>query len=58
MIDTASDSSADLTGDSAPSLSLRLDGKAPVAPTGLTATPGNKLHVGGTTWSAGLLLEF
>jgi hypothetical protein len=41
-IDTASDGSADLTGDSAPSLSLRLDGKGPPAPTGLSAEPGKE----------------
>jgi hypothetical protein len=41
-IDTASDGSADLTGDSAPSLSLRLDGKGPAAPTGLSVQGGKE----------------
>jgi len=41
-IDTASDGSADLTGDSAPSLSLRLDGKPPSPPTGLKAQGGQQ----------------
>jgi hypothetical protein len=39
-IDTASDGSADLTGDSAPSLSLRLDGKGPAAPNELSVQGG------------------
>jgi hypothetical protein len=41
-IDTASDGSANLTGDSAPSLSLRLDGKGPSAPTDLAVVGGKE----------------
>lgn len=44
-IDTASDGSADLVGDSAPSLSLRLDGKGPAAPTGLSVQGGKEALV-------------
>jgi hypothetical protein len=51
-LDTASDGSADLTGASAPSLSLRLDGKAPAAPTALVATPGKEALVLGWTSSS------
>jgi hypothetical protein len=49
-VDTSSDGSADLTGDSAPSLSLRLDGKAPGAPTALSAKPGKEALL--LTWTA------
>jgi len=49
-IDTSSDGSADLTGDSAPSLSLRLDGKAPEPPTELGAKPGKNALV--LSWTA------
>jgi hypothetical protein len=41
-IDTASDGTADLTGDSAPSLGLRLDGKGLAAPTGLSVEAGKE----------------
>jgi len=41
-IDTASDGTADLTGDSAPSLNLRLDGKGPAAPSGLSVQAGKE----------------
>jgi hypothetical protein len=41
-IDTASDGTADLTGDSAPSLGLRLDGKGLAAPTGLSIQAGKE----------------
>ena len=41
-IDTASDGSADLTGDSAPSLSLRLDGKPPAPPTAVSVRAGKE----------------
>jgi len=41
-VDTASDGSADLVGDSAPSLSLRLDGKGPAAPSGLSVQGGKE----------------
>ena len=49
-IDTASDGSADLAGVSAPSLSLRLDGKAPAPPTDLAAQPGKEALV--LSWTA------
>lgn len=49
-IDTASDGSADLTGDSAPSLSLRLDGKGPAAPTGLAVQGGKEALI--LSWDA------
>ena len=49
-IDTASDGSADLSGDSAPSLSLRLDGKPPTPPTGLKAQGGQQALL--LTWTA------
>jgi len=49
-IDTASDGSPDLTGDSAPSLSLRLDGKPPSPPTGLSAQGGQQALL--LTWTA------
>jgi hypothetical protein len=49
-IDTASDGSADLTGTSAPSLSLRLDGKGPSAPTGLGAQSGKEALI--LSWDA------
>jgi hypothetical protein len=41
-IDTASDGSANLSGDSAPSLSLRLDGKGPSALTDLAVVGGKE----------------
>jgi hypothetical protein len=44
-VDTASDGSADLTGASAPSLSLRLDGKAPSPPTAVTVQSGKEALV-------------
>lgn len=49
-IDTSSDGSADLSGDSAPSLSLRLDGKAPAPPTALSAKSGKQALV--LEWTA------
>ena len=49
-IDTSSDGSADLTGDSAPSLSLRLDGKSPEPPTALSTKPGKDALV--LSWTA------
>jgi hypothetical protein len=49
-IDTASDGSADLTGDSAPSLSLRLDGKVPTAPTALSVQGGKEALI--LSWTA------
>ncbi len=49
-IDTASDGSADLTGTSAPSLSLRLDGKGPAAPTGLSVEAGKQALI--LNWDA------
>jgi hypothetical protein len=49
-IDTASDGSADLTGDSAPSLNLRLDGKAPSPPSGLSVQGGKQALI--LTWTA------
>jgi hypothetical protein len=49
-IDTASDGSADLTGDSAPSLSLRLDGKVPAAPTDLSVQGGKEALI--LSWTA------
>jgi len=49
-IDTASDSSADLTGDSAPSLSLRLDGKPPTPPTAVSVQGGKEALV--LNWTA------
>jgi hypothetical protein len=49
-IDTASDGSADLTGDSAPSLSLRLDGKPPAPPTALSVQAGKEALI--LTWTA------
>ena len=49
-IDTASDGSADLTGDSAPSLSLRLDGKPPEPPTGLSVQGGKQALI--LSWTA------
>jgi len=49
-IDTSSDGSADLTGESAPSLSLRLDGKGPGAPTQLAAVGGKEALI--LSWDA------
>jgi hypothetical protein len=49
-IDTASDGSADLTGDSAPSLSLRLDGKVPTAPSELSVQGGKEALI--LSWTA------
>jgi hypothetical protein len=49
-IDTSSDGSADLTGDSAPSLNLRLDGKAPLPPTGLSVQGGKQALL--LSWAA------
>ncbi len=49
-IDTASDGSADLTGDGAPSLSLRLDGKPPTAPTDLSVQGGQQALL--LSWTA------
>jgi len=49
-IDTASDGSADLTGDSAPSLSLRLDGKPPAPPTAVSVQAGKEALV--LNWTA------
>jgi hypothetical protein len=49
-IDTASDASADLTGDSAPSLSLRLDGKPPEPPTDLSVQGGKEALI--LSWTA------
>jgi hypothetical protein len=49
-IDTASDGSADLTGDSAPSLSLRLDGKPPAPPTAVSVQSGKEALI--ITWTA------
>jgi hypothetical protein len=49
-IDTASDGSADLTGDSAPSLSLRLDGKPPTPPTAVSVQAGKEALI--LTWTA------
>ena len=50
LIDTASDGSADLTGDSAPSLSLRLDGKVPTAPSDLSVQGGKEALI--LSWTA------
>jgi len=49
-IDTASDGSANLTGDSAPSLSLRLDGKPPAPPTAVSVQAGKEALV--LNWTA------
>jgi hypothetical protein len=49
-VDTASDGSADLVGDSAPSLSLRLDGKGPATPTGLLVQGGKEALI--LTWDS------